>query len=129
MTVGHNDAPNPSNHPTVSLTPNTSESTRARQRRTVAHWLILVVVLAGAALLRLRYVAYTSLWRDESLVYYLGLYPLDRLWSTELGLTGIHPPLFYTFHHFWILLLGGAEAARSTFAVRIPSVVIGVAAV
>jgi 4-amino-4-deoxy-L-arabinose transferase-like glycosyltransferase len=86
-------------------------------------------VIAVAALLRLRYVAYAPLWRDESLTYYLGLYPLQRLWSPELGLTGIHPPLFYSMHHFWTLLLGGAEAARSTFAVRLPSVVIGTATV
>lgn len=97
--------------------------------RRVQPGLILVAVLALGALVRLRYVAYTPLWRDESLVYYLGLYPLRRLWSPELGLTGIHPPLFYTIHHFWILLLGGADAARSTFAVRLPSVLIGIATV
>jgi hypothetical protein len=129
VTVGPADAPRSSNHRTESLAPTSAESARARQRAIIVRGVILVVVIAGAALLRLRYVAYTSLWRDESLVYYLGLYPLDRLWSAELGLTGIHPPLFYTIHHFWILLLGGADAARSTFAVRIPSVVIGVATV
>jgi len=91
--------------------------------------LVVAGVIAVSALVRLRYVAYAPLWRDESLVYYLGLYPLRRLWSPELGLTGIHPPLFYSIHHVWALLLGGAEAARSTFAVRFPSVVIGTATV
>jgi hypothetical protein len=78
----------------------TSDSARGWQLKRIGPGLILVAVLALAALLRLRYVAYASLWRDESLVYYLGLYPLKRLWSPELGLTGIHPPLFYTIHHF-----------------------------
>jgi Dolichyl-phosphate-mannose-protein mannosyltransferase len=99
------------------------------QRAPSGHALIVAGVIVAAAFLRLRYVAYAALWRDESLVYFLGLYPLGRLWSPELGLTGIHPPLFYSIHHFWTLLLGGAEAAHSTFAVRLPSVVFGTATV
>lgn len=113
----------------LGLPSGTQESTPGWRRVPSGPALVVAGVIAVAALLRLRYVGYAPLWRDESLVYYLGLYPLGRLWSPELGLTGIHPPLFYSIHHFWTLLLGGADAARSTFAVRLPSVIIGTATV
>src|ERR1700739_2003516 len=86
--------------------------------------LCLALTIVGCAL-RLYHVGDQCLWRDESIVYWLGNDSLARLWSTQLALTGIHPPLFYSLHHIWSAFLAVIGQPPSEVTVRLPSVVLG----
>ncbi|MGA3400421.1 MAG: glycosyltransferase family 39 protein [Acetobacteraceae bacterium] len=83
-----------------------------------------VLTLLGFAL-RFYHLGDQPLWRDETVVYWLGNESLGRLWSADLALTGIHPPLFYTLHHFWNAFLDVIGVMPSEVTVRLPSVIIG----
>lgn len=84
--------------------------------------LALTVLACG---LRLYHLGNEDLWRDETVVYWLGNDSLARLWSSGLALTGTHPPLFYTLHHVWNAFLANIGQPPSEVTVRLPSVVLG----
>jgi cellulose synthase (UDP-forming) len=75
--------------------------------------LVLRVVLSGTQGLRL----------DESLSLEQAQFPLGELWRFQLGLN-VHVPLYHTILHFWLPLAGTSE-----WALRIPSIAMGVATV
>jgi 4-amino-4-deoxy-L-arabinose transferase-like glycosyltransferase len=86
---------------------------------------ICLILTVLAAALRLYHLGDLPAWRDETVVYWLGEDSLTRLWSRDLALTGTHPPLFYTIHHFWNQLLAALAIVPSEVTIRLPSVMIG----
>lgn len=85
-------------------------------------WLGLGAILAASAALRLHGLASDSLWLDEAVSWHeasLGFWAMIRATAAD-----IHPPLHNILLHFTILLLGDSE-----FALRLPSVVLGVAGI
>lgn len=83
--------------------------------------IILGIVLAGAALLRLYALSSESFWFDETYSVWVARHSVG--WHIELSTQRIFPPLYYLLLHFW-LRLGSSE-----FAVRSLSVLIGLGSI
>jgi len=83
--------------------------------------LVLLLVLALAAGLRLYGLAAESFWFDEAYSVWVARHSVA--WHIALSTQRIFPPLYYLCLHFW-LRLGGSE-----FAVRALSVLIGLSSI
>ncbi|MBI5030290.1 MAG: glycosyltransferase family 39 protein [Chloroflexi bacterium] len=79
---------------------------------------VLVALLVGLAL-RVVLLDSQSLWNDEGTSVALSSLSIEAI--TNGAAHDIHPPLYYYFLHFWMLLVGQSE-----FAVRFLSVIAGV---
>lgn len=83
---------------------------------------VLLLTAAGAAL-RLLLVNSQSLWLDESLTLKQASMSLAELWRFELQ-NNVHVPLYHTLIHFWIPVFGTSE-----ISLRLPSVLMGAACI
>lgn len=90
---------------------------------TVPSVLALLVVVAVAAAARLYRVGWQPLWLDEGWSEWASRQTLDYLWRVWPAVDP-HPPLYYTLLKGWHALAGNSEAAM-----RLPSVLFGVATV
>lgn len=87
-----------------------------------AHRLLLFLVLALAAALRLYHLGQESLWFDEGWVV-----RVTNLSNADLvadAAADVHPPLYYFFMKFWVCLFGAGE-----WVLRFPSVLFGLVTV
>lgn len=84
-------------------------------------WVVLLLVVAGAAVRSLR-LSWQPLWWDEGYSVYFATEPLARMLDLTAG--DIHPPFYYALLHGWIGLWGGA----TPLVLRTFSVLVGVAA-
>jgi uncharacterized membrane protein len=82
---------------------------------------LLLLMLAGLAL-RLIYLGGPEFWYDEAFTVLLTRLPFDRMMLATAGDT--HPPLYYLLMWVWSRIAGESE-----FAMRLPSVLAGVAAI
>ncbi|MDT8307069.1 MAG: glycosyltransferase family 39 protein [Anaerolineae bacterium] len=81
----------------------------------------LVLVFIVAVLLRLPTVGSKSMWLDEA----FGAYHAQRAeLATPTVVEGTHPPLYYTFLHYWIPVAGNGEVG-----LRLPSVAVSLAGI
>ncbi|HEX2987333.1 MAG TPA: glycosyltransferase family 39 protein, partial [Chloroflexota bacterium] len=78
--------------------------------------LSIAAVTLGAFLLRLNGLASKSVWYDEAFVVALARMSLPDMVRGLIELDP-HPPLYYTFMHFWLLL------GTDPFTLRLPSAV------
>lgn len=92
-------------------------------RATAPSWLWVLVILACACALRLYHLGIASLWVDEAETVWLVSKPLDEMWRI-LTTIELNPPLYSLLMHYWVASFGSSE-----FAVRLPSVLLGVASV
>lgn len=83
---------------------------------------ILALIWIGFAA-RVWQIGAQSLWLDEALSVVFARKPVPQLISTLIN-QDIHPPLYYLFLHFWMILAGQSE-----FAVRYLSLLFGLPAV
>ncbi len=97
--------------------------TRWRARAVDASLLRLAALTAFAFALRLGLAGVQSLRLDESLSLKEAQLPLGTMVG-NLFRWDVHPPLYYTFLHVWVWLTG-----TGVFALRLPSVIFGTAAV
>jgi uncharacterized membrane protein len=88
-----------------------------------ASLLRLAALTASAFALRLGLAGVQSLRLDESLSLKEAQLPLGTMVGNLLR-WDVHPPLYYTFLHVWVWLTG-----TGVFALRLPSVIFGTAAV
>ena len=102
--------------PSVPRTGETIVAPRRSFAMQVALW------TAAGFVLRLALVGAQSLRLDESLSLEQARMPLMDLW-TYLVSSNVHVPLYHTILHGWVAVAGGSE-----WAIRIPSVVFGAAA-
>ena len=89
-------------------------------RKTVKRWLarahpspyalLSLACCAVAWLLRLFWAGRQSLWYDEALSVAQSVQPLPNL-IVDLIQSDVHPPLYFTILHFWIMGAGSAELA------------------
>lgn len=79
---------------------------------------MLLIVFAGAFLLRIAFLTRSSIWLDEALSVLFASRPQVDIWQ---NVRDPHPPLYYSSLHYWINLFGDGEAA-----IRIPSVIISI---
>ena len=70
-------------------------------------YLLLLLILLLAFVLRLYHLGYQSLWYDETVSVLLARKSLPALTAHTAG--DIHPPLYYYLLHFWIRLAGSSE--------------------
>jgi mannosyltransferase len=77
-------------------------------------WLLPVLVLAGALLVRLA-VSDRSLWLDET----ISLIQIDRPFVDVITrqINGVHPPLFHVLLHGWIELFGSSTLAMRSLSI------------
>lgn len=82
----------------------------------------LILLIAAALLLRLLRLAWQPLWWDEGYSIYFATEPVSRMfWLTAHD---IHPPLYYSLLHGWLLLFQSAQPAIA----RLFSVAVGLLA-
>ncbi len=86
-------------------------------------WLALGAILILATVLRLHGISAASLWFDESISWHQASQPV--LAMIALMTADVHPPLYNTILHFFILAFGDDTEAL----VRLPSAIMGVAGV
>ncbi len=92
-------------------------------RGTAAVLLSAAVIVLAAAVIRAWGLGAKATWFDEAYSVFMARQPLGEL----LGLLAAydnHPPLYYTFLHFWISLAGDGDVS-----VRLPSTLASVGAV
>jgi hypothetical protein len=78
-------------------------------------WLLLILILALAAGLRLYRLDAQSLWNDEGTSVALAGRSLAAI--TQGAAADIHPPSYYYLLHYWLMLAGNSEfGARSLSA-------------
>jgi len=82
---------------------------------------ILVLVLAGGALLRFCALSAESFWFDEAYSVWVAQHSVG--WHIALSTQRIFPPLYYLLLHFWLPL------GRSEFVVRSLSVLVGLGSI
>lgn len=92
-------------------------------------WLRLLAIVLVAAGLRLVNLNGRPLWYDEAFAVLYAEKPLGAiLYGTITPVDGaaadVHPLLYYFLLHFWMAVMG-----QSPFAVRLPSVLLGVATI
>lgn len=82
---------------------------------TVTTWVLLTILLAGAAV-RILTIDFRGLWIDEVTTVWQAQMPIGQL--VELFISGklYHPPLFHISMHYWIRLFGIGEVALRLFA-------------
>ena len=85
--------------------------------------LILVVILLLAAFLRIFLIGNHSLWLDELASIRFADNNLQEL-IKKVALFDNHPPTYYIFLHYWVLLFGDSEAS-----LRMPSAIFSVLSV
>ncbi|HEY0404271.1 MAG TPA: glycosyltransferase family 39 protein [Pyrinomonadaceae bacterium] len=83
------------------------KSARSAQARFIG--LILLLILALGAALRLVNLGSDSIWLDEAYSIQFARLPLPQLLA-ETASSDVHPPLYYLLLHFWIKLCGDSEA-------------------
>lgn len=103
--------------------PRVGTRTRWRARAVDASLLRLAALTAFAFALRLGLAGVQSFRLDESLSLKEAQLPLGTMVGNLLR-WDVHPPLYYTFLHVWVWLTG-----TGVFALRLPSVIFGTAAV
>lgn len=82
---------------------------------------LLILVTIGLAM-RLLLLGAAELWYDECFTSILANLPISRMIAATAGDT--HPPLYYVFQWGWVRLAGDSE-----IALRLPSVLAGIAAI
>ncbi len=91
--------------------------------RPATRCVVLALIIAGAALLRIRHIGYQSLWADEGLTARILRLPagamLQRIRDWEQT-----PPLYYYLLKPWVMFFGMSERA-----LRLPSALFGTLAV
>ncbi|MDX6693300.1 MAG: mannosyltransferase [Blastocatellia bacterium] len=83
------------------------KSARSSQARFIG--LVLLLILALGAALRLVNLGSDSIWLDEAYSIQFAHLPLPQLLA-ETASSDVHPPLYYLLLHFWIKLFGDSEA-------------------
>jgi mannosyltransferase len=84
------------------------KSARSAQARFIG--LILLLILALGALLRIVNLGSDSIWLDEAYSIQFARLPVAQLLD-ETASSDVHPPLYYLLLHYWIKLFGDSEAA------------------
>jgi 4-amino-4-deoxy-L-arabinose transferase-like glycosyltransferase len=74
----------------------------------------LFILVLGGFVLRLYRLGYQSLWYDETVSLLLAKKDLAALIAHTAG--DIHPPLYYSLLHFWLLLAGDSEFSAAFFS-------------
>jgi uncharacterized membrane protein len=81
----------------------------ARSSQAVFIGLILLLILALGAVLRIVNLGADSIWLDEAYSIQFARLPLQQL-IDETASSDVHPPLYYLLLHYWIKLCGDSEA-------------------
>ncbi len=89
------------------------------RQRVLPDWVLPGVVVAGGVALRLWRLSAPSLWFDEAYSIFVAEQPVSAILA-RLRSEDVHPPLYYSVLHFWIVAFGTSEAS-----VRFPSVLAG----
>lgn len=86
---------------------------RTKLREPEASWrLALVLLAAGALVLRLWQIGYHSLWFDEAVSVFWARQPAREILDVGLHLIrDKHPPVYYLLLHFWTRLFGDSEVS------------------
>lgn len=84
------------------------KSARNSQARFIG--LILLLIVALGALLRIVNLGADSIWLDEAYSIQFARLPVPQLLD-ETASSDVHPPLYYLLLHYWIKLCGDTEAA------------------
>ncbi len=74
---------------------------------------VFITVLGG--ILRFYNIGIRSLWLDEAITVNLAWSSIRDIVLNRAS-TGIHPPLYFIFIHFWISLFGDSEIALRSFS-------------
>ena len=82
----------------------------------------LLSIILTAGILRFFHLDYFGFWFDESASWHLAQLPVSKI--VELAMIDNTPPVYHVFLHYWIGI--GFE---SDFALRLPSVILGIFAV
>jgi 4-amino-4-deoxy-L-arabinose transferase-like glycosyltransferase len=82
--------------------------------RAAAWWSALALTLAGAAL-RLSTLDTRSFWLDETTSVRQALWSIPEMLARMSD--NVHPPLFHTLLHYWIVAFGPTEVVVRAFAV------------
>lgn len=85
-------------------------------------WLVFLVIIILALLVRLYGLTKASIWHDEGFTAMLAARDWSNIWQGSAR--DVHPPLYYELLHGWILLFG-----QSVLALRLLSVFAGVVVV
>lgn len=85
------------------------EITSARNSQARFLGLILLLILALGAFLRIVNLGSDSVWLDEAYSIQFAHLPLSQL-IDETASSDVHPPLYYLLLHYWIKLCGDSEA-------------------
>ncbi len=83
------------------------KSARSGQAKFIG--LILLLILALGAVLRIVNLGADSIWLDEAYSIQFARLPLQQL-IDETASSDVHPPLYYLLLHYWIKLCGDSEA-------------------
>ncbi len=70
-------------------------------------WLVLVTILGG--IIRLSFIAKSSIWHDEGFSIMLAKRSTQEIWVGSAR--DVHPPLYYELLHIWMKLFGSSEVA------------------
>jgi len=104
----------------VDTNPSRVSRLQASRRATfVSGFLVLAAVLVAFSL-RIAHLGYQCLRGDEAFSVMVSRWNLGNLFNL-LATTEPHPPLYYTFLHYWMSIAGDSE-----FSLRFPSVFFGV---
>jgi mannosyltransferase len=83
-------------------------------------WILLLIVIAAGAVLRLWALDGQPLWLDEAGTIHFSSPALTSIWSWATPNDNAGPPLYYSLMHQWM------AAGTSEFTLRLPSVIAGI---